>query len=80
MQVICKKCFLGVQAENYTQMIEKCMSMISPRDRTPEAQFAQRIAVCEECKDFVTATCQVCGCYVEIRAAKKNVHCPCKKW
>lgn len=80
MQVICKKCFLGVQAENYTQMIEKCLSMISPRDRTSEVQFAQRIAVCEECADFVTATCQVCGCYVELRAAKKNVHCPRKKW
>lgn len=78
--VICKKCFIGVQAEQYSEMIEKCKAAIPARDRTEEAEYARRIGLCEECEAFHAATCRACGCYVELRAMKKGTHCPKKKW
>ena len=78
--IICKKCFIGVQAEEYGEMIEKCKAAIPLRDRTEEAEYARRIGLCEECEQFHAATCRACGCYVELRAMKKGTHCPKKKW
>ena len=79
-QVICKKCFIGVKAEEYSQMIEKCKAAVPARDRADDQQYAGRIAICEECEFFNAATCLACGCYVELRAIKKGTHCPKKKW
>ncbi len=78
--IICKKCFIGVQAEQYADMIEKCKAAIPARDRTEDGEYARRIVLCEECEFFHAATCRACGCYVELRAAKKATHCPKKKW
>lgn len=80
MNVVCKKCFLGVQAEQYSSMIEKCRAAVPLRDRAEDAEYARRIALCEECEHFHAATCRACGCYVELRALKKGSHCPYKKW
>ena len=78
--IICKKCFIGVQAEEYGEMIEKCKAAIPQRDRTEEAEYARRIGLCEECDYFHAATCRACGCYVELRAMKTGTNCPKKKW
>lgn len=78
--VVCKKCFIGVQAEQYSEMIEKCKAAIPVRDRTEDPLYARRIALCEECEFFHAATCRACGCYVELRAMKHSSHCPKKKW
>lgn len=78
--VICKKCFIGVQAEQYSEMIEKCKASIPVRDRAEDTLYARRIALCEECEFFHAATCRACGCYVELRAMKQSTHCPKKKW
>ena len=79
-KIICKKCFIGVQAEQYAEMIEKCKAAIPARDRTEEAEYARRIGLCEECEFFLAATCRACGCYVELRAMKRGTRCPKKKW
>lgn len=80
MKIFCKRCLIGVEAENYQQMIEKSYAAIPPRDRTPEEAYAARVALCEACDYFQAATCRACGCYVELRAMRKNTHCPYKKW
>ena len=78
--IICKKCFIGVQADEYSRMIEKCKAAIPERDRCKDQEFARRIALCEQCEFFTAATCRACGCYVELRAIKSGTHCPKKKW
>ena len=80
MTVLCKKCLMGQEAADYLSMIEKCRNAVPPRDRTPEAEYARRIGVCEECEKLSGPTCLACGCYVELRAMKKATHCPYKKW
>ncbi len=77
---ICKKCFIGVQAEQYSQMIEKSKAAISKKDRASETEYARRIDLCQECDFFLAATCRACGCYVELRALRAATHCPKKKW
>ena len=79
-QLLCRKCLIGVQAEQYADMIQKCTAAIPQRDRAGEAEFARRIALCEACEFFHAATCRACGCYVELRALKAATHCPKKKW
>ena len=79
-RVVCKKCFLGVQAEQYSLMIEKSKAAVPERDRCGDAEYGRRISLCEACEFFHAATCRACGCYVELRAIKNNSHCPKKKW
>lgn len=78
--IVCKKCFIGVQAEKYGEMIEKCAAAIPERDRATIEERQRRIALCEGCEFFTAATCRACGCYVELRAMKQATHCPKKKW
>ena len=78
--IICKKCFIGVQAEEYSQMIEKSKAAVPERDRCKDHEYVRRISVCEQCEFFTAATCRACGCYVELRALKSGTHCPKKKW
>ena len=80
MSRICKKCLIGQQAEDYLQMIEKAKAAVSPRDRAEEAVYDRRIGICEECDKLSGPTCLACGCYVELRAIRKSVRCPYKKW
>ncbi len=78
--VICKKCLIGMDAENYLELIEKNRSAVRERDRTAEEDYRNRIAVCEACEHLSGPTCLACGCYVELRAIRKVSHCPYKKW
>lgn len=80
MSIICKKCLIGVQAEDYLQLIEKNRAAVSSKDRTPDDMYSARIAKCEACDYLSGPTCRACGCYVELRAMRRSVHCPYKKW
>ncbi len=80
MTVICKKCLVGQQAEDYRNMLQRSKAAIPQRDRASDAVYAGRIQACEACDQLVSATCQACGCYVELRALRANARCPRKKW
>lgn len=80
MSRICKKCLVGQQAEDYLLLIGKAKVAIPSRDRTEEGEYDKRIALCEACDKLSGPTCLGCGCYVELRAARRSVHCPYKKW
>lgn len=80
MSRICKKCLIGQQAEDYLRMIRESRELISPRDRASDELYDKRISVCEECEYLNGPTCRACGCYVELRAIRKSVRCPYKKW
>lgn len=80
MNVLCKKCLIGIEAEDYLQMIEKSRAAVSGKDRTGDEQYRQRIALCEACKYLNGPMCMACGCYVELRAIRKSSRCPYKKW
>jgi hypothetical protein len=80
MSRICKKCLIGVEAEQYLELIQKNRMAIHPKDRTVESEYARRIEICETCDYLTGPTCRACGCYAELRALRKNTHCPYRKW
>ena len=43
---------------------------------TPDAAYAARLACCKACDALNAGTCMQCGCYVEMRAARLDMHCP----
>ena len=78
---ICKRCLLGVEVpENVAVYLDKFLSVIPDGERTPEEIYEKRLAVCRSCDFLVGATCNACGCYVEMRAAVAEQQCPYRKW
>lgn len=78
---ICRRCLLRDLAERDSiEMLEKYKNAIRREDRTAESAYESRLAVCRECDRLNAGTCLSCGCYVELRAASKEAHCPKKKW
>lgn len=80
MSRICKKCLIGQQAQDYLALIEKNKAATPVKYRAPEDVYDRRIAICEDCEKLSGPTCMACGCYVELRAIRKDSKCPYKKW
>lgn len=64
------------------ELIRERIAGIPPEERTPEAEYGARLAVCKSCGRLRDGTCALCGCYVEIRAARRGQRCPAvpAKW
>ena len=45
-------------------------------ERAGKAERIRRLELCRECGRLNRGTCAACGCYVELRAAKKKMSCP----
>ncbi len=80
MSVICKKCLIGQEAGDYLALIEKNRAATPARIKTPDEEYARRIGICEACEKLSGPTCLACGCYVELRALRKDSHCPYRNW
>lgn len=63
------------QAE-LAKLIRERIGTIPEEERTPGEAYARRLALCRECGDLNRGTCALCGCYVEIRAARQEQNCP----
>ena len=74
----CRRCLLedlpsgAVLAANIRELIEQ----LPPERRSPEAVVRQRLAACRSCDHLTNGLCALCGCYVELRAAKNPARCP----
>ena len=43
--------------------------------RELDGTYAHRLELCKACGHLVNGMCELCGCFVEVRAAKINQHC-----
>ena len=55
-------------------------SVIPEAEKTPEAEYKRRLEICSECSYLVDGLCVLCGCFVEIRAAKRSQSCANGYW
>ena len=39
-------------------------------------ETSRRLAICRDCDQLRSGLCALCGCYVELRAAKGRMGCP----
>lgn len=73
----CKKCLLAdIDPEGVYKRISELIALIPDEDRTTSAEYERRLSICRSCEDLNAGTCAVCGCYVELRAAKSPSVCP----
>ena len=79
--VPCRKCFLEeIDPEAYERDIKRLLDLMEPEEKAKEPVVRERLAVCRTCSYLGRATCNACGCFVELRAALRDGRCPYGKW
>lgn len=58
------------------EIIRDRIAAMPEEQRAEEATVDARLMVCRDCDHLMSGTCALCGCYVELRAAKKSQRCP----
>lgn len=74
----CRRCLLRdlTDENDYHASVTRYRASLPAKKRTPDAEYEQRLAVCQGCQNLDSGTCMQCGCYVEMRAARSDMHCP----
>lgn len=74
----CRQCLLRdmLDPQDYERTVERVRRALHARVRTPDAQYEQRLSVCRDCDQLQNGTCMRCGCLVEMRAMRRDMHCP----
>ncbi len=77
----CRRCLLQeMENENdYYQKVIIYRNLLSQKIKTPDDIYNERLNYCKRCEYLESGTCMQCGCYVEIRAARIDMHCPLDK-
>lgn len=82
----CKGCSKSVRAsfDDIRANIKEYILMINPDDCVSDDIYQKRLNICNNCPDlYYDATCRYCGCFVQIRAKRKDRNCPYpgqRKW
>lgn len=75
---VCRRCLLGdmPSERELAAVIRERIALMPEEQRADEAVQAGRLARCRACDHLISGTCALCGCYVELRAAKRFQRCP----
>lgn len=73
----CRRCLLRDVDENQLlEAINQRIAAIPPSQKAPPEEYSRRLELCRSCDELLSGTCRKCGCYVELRAVKRNSVCP----
>ena len=76
---LCRKCLLSdMDFSDVYENIRHMIDILPKAEKADETVYRERLDKCRQCEELLEGTCQVCGCYVELRAARKSTHCPGK--
>ena len=75
---ICKRCLVGdiPDQASLAELIRERIALLPEEQRAEEAVQQARLDTCRCCDHLSSGTCALCGCYVELRAAKRLMRCP----
>lgn len=78
----CKKCLTRdmLDKDQYFKTLQEIIEHLDENIKTPGPLYEERLNICTGCERLIDGMCNACGCYVELRAAKKDGKCPYKKW
>ena len=80
----CRRCLLReMTSENsYYESVKFYRATLPEKKRTPDELYETRLQACKSCQSLESGICMQCGCYVEMRAARVDMHCPAReaKW
>lgn len=75
----CKGCSASVRHsfEEVKSTMAEYMETIEPDLCVAEDLYNERLAGCSSCPGlYYETTCRYCGCFVQLRALRKNTECP----
>ena len=73
----CRKCLLGeLNEDDYIRSLKDYISSYPQEKRCSDNEYRRRLDICKRCIHLSNAMCAQCGCYVELRALKKEMYCP----
>lgn len=76
MKKPCLKCLLAdMELDEYTQKVLDYARNLPEFERADDATYNHRLELCRQCNELANGICAKCGCFVELRAAKKNAYC-----
>ncbi|GAB5081140.1 hypothetical protein Osc1_03130 [Hominimerdicola sp. 21CYCFAH17_S] len=76
MDKLCRKCLLEDMDEtDYFKRLKDYISAYPKEKRTGGEEYSRRLEVCRSCEELYSGMCRKCGCYVELRALKKEARC-----
>ena len=73
----CKRCLLAqIDPQGIAETVRRRIALLPEEEKAAPAEYARRLAACTACGMLTDGLCGVCGCYVELRAARAAQHCP----
>jgi hypothetical protein len=73
---LCRRCLLKDMTDSdYYESVYAYIESLTEDIKTPEEEFQRRLVICGACAHLVNAMCDQCGCFVEVRAAKRANSC-----
>ena len=74
----CIRCLIdGLPGEEeLAAILKERVALLPAEERVPEEEYRRRLDACLGCGRLNHGTCALCGCYVEVRAAKRRKGCP----
>ena len=78
----CRKCLLleSVGGEELHHKMMEYIEDIPQHERVPEDEYKRRLQLCKNCERLTNGMCILCGCFVEVRAAKLRMSCAGGLW
>lgn len=77
---VCKRCLLNELDGEYFKSIYQYIESLPEEQKVSPPEYQRRLALCRECENLQNGLCAQCGCFAEVRAAKKRMGCPVDKW
>lgn len=77
---VCRRCLLRELDGSYFESVYKYIASIPEEQKTSPDRYALRLEKCKICGYMQNGMCTQCGCFVEVRAAKRSQRCPMDAW
>lgn len=78
---VCRRCLLAdMDAEGLRQTVQRRIDQLPAEQRTDATVYQARLGVCLSCDSLINGLCGMCGCFIELRAARRSQHCPAGRW
>ena len=81
--LLCPKCLdIPADERKLADTLDRYLTTLDEDVRVSPEQYAARLSLCADCPHRAIYTCRKCGCYVQVRAARKSYACPSEeeKW
>jgi hypothetical protein len=75
---ICKRCLLKDMEDEQALygLIQSRIALLSESEKAADQEYRHRLSICGDCGELHHGACAQCGCYVELRAARRTARCP----